>query len=270
MDLVPINEEDKKKPYYKYYAQGIEQLTEEDIKYIENSIGTVEESLPFSERIKFQQQISNPLKTGVYPLLEGGYLVASNIEVPDITADMMWWWTAWHCLDHLRYSCWDPEDHVAVDITEQARKKILDYNVPIREKTWGTIQTVRESVEGDSPDPVDLCIKAPADAGFDESLIGTPGCQYISAATAKMGPIKVVIAATLAKNQRGVNELRERFWMGYEIVDGKDVCLLPADIRIPNMEEKCKAIIRHNFKEYRNLNKILPSLYDEYKDNWLV
>jgi hypothetical protein len=42
--------------------------------------------------------------------------------------------------------------------------------------------------------------------------------------------------------------------------------LLPPEVQLP--EEVAVGLIAHNFKEFNHLQKILPSVYAEEKDNW--
>lgn len=61
-------------------------------------------------------------------------------------------------------------------------------------------------------------------------------------------------------------ELRSRFWMGYAIVEGKPIKLLPEGGMVPH--EVPLALLKHNVKEFTNLAAILPGLYEEEKDRW--
>jgi len=246
MSLVPIREEDRRKSFYKYYAAGIAPNTPEDLALCVK--GKPENAMSFADRATLQDTPCTP--TGYYQLPEGGYLVASNIPAPDITAEMMWWWTAWYTLDSFRYSCWDPEDHFAVELASPAdRNHILDPNVPLMEKTWGTGQFVTEAI-GDAPaEPIHLHIKNSAALGFDLHKIGTDSCQYLSVATSDVWPVASVVALTLAKGSDGRNEIRERFWMGYKMEDGRPVSMFPPGLAIPEMEAMCAATIGHNFKD---------------------
>lgn len=56
-----------------------------------------------------------------------------------------------------------------------------------------------------------------------------------------------------------------RFWIGYELKDGKAKCKLPPFFKVP--EKVQNGLLIHNFKEYAQMNKILPFLYAEEKGN---
>ena len=61
-------------------------------------------------------------------------------------------------------------------------------------------------------------------------------------------------------------ELRSRFWIGYGLVNGQVVKLLPDGVQVP--KEAPMGLFAHNLKEFGHLAAILPSLYAEEKDNW--
>ncbi|MBQ9837204.1 MAG: hypothetical protein IJO41_04340 [Oscillospiraceae bacterium] len=263
-----IREEDKLKSYYKYYEAGIAPIAQEDIDFANGEgMRKMGEGLEFADRNLLLSPESHPAAPGVYPLKAGGYLVASNIPTPDITGDMMRWWTAWHSLDSFRYIMWDPDDHYGIELSDEDRARVLDPNVPLMEKTWGTTQIVSEKMLDEPPETLKLHICDPATMGFDVSLIGTPACRYLSVARAEVGPVHVVVAATLAETPEG-NEFRERFWVGYDYENGVETCMFPAGVDIPPVAEAQKGTLLHTRKEYRNLNKILPKLYAEEKDRW--
>ena len=111
----------------------------------------------------------------------------------------------------------------------------------------------------------------PADMGYDVSKIGTAGCEFIVCANALLGPMKMPVVMTeVAKKINGVMIFQARFWVGYHIVAGEPKCLVPVTKVLP--EPECdmiaKGLLAHNIKEFSNLNKILPSVYAEEKENW--
>ena len=56
-------------------------------------------------------------------------------------------------------------------------------------------------------------------------------------------------------------EFRTRFWMGYTLIDGKPVHMLPYGIKVP--VEAIQGLAQHNVEEYSNLRVVLPEIYDE-------
>ena len=271
MALVPVAEDAKSKSYYKYYEQGIVSPTVEQLEMIENSKGTVEECLEIEARNKMlEPEATYPGKNGYYTTKDGGLLIAGNIEMPDVNADMLYWWWAWHCLDSFRYTIWDPEDHFGLEINEEGRVRALDPSVPIAEKNWGAVHTVLESVGG-PPDKIVIMFQNPAEMGFDVSKVGKEGVEFLICANALLGPMKMPVVMTeIAKKINGVMTFQARFWVGYHIVDGEAKLLVPVTKVIP--EKECdmiaKGLLAHNIKEFTNLNKVLPKVYAEEKTNW--
>ena len=264
MALVPIKPGDEKKPYYKYYLAGIKPNTKEDYDFLENGAwkerGT---GFEFADRNLALTQKAREMESGLYPLNGGGYLTFNKVPLPHVTAEMMMWWSAWHTLDSLRYKCWNAEDHFDIELTPEDRARTTDESSPLLERTWGTVQRATESIHGGPVEPVNLYIRKPSEVGLDMSLLGNPDCRYLSVATATVGPMKVYVMGILADTPEG-SEFRELYYFGYTVEDGKDISILPpADI--PPVKVAAEGALMHNSKEYRNLDKILPELYEAYK-----
>ncbi len=262
MGVVPVTEENKTRSYYKYYEMGAEDPTQIQISRILKSKGKMGEGLPISERAKVQDG-TYPEKTGFYPLEEGGVMVASYLDAPNVTGDMMYWWFAWHCLDNFRYTIWDPDDHYAISVDEAGLALEKDESIPICQKTWGATHTALETLNPEQEEGhFRLMFKNPADLGYDLSKIGTDECQFLIVGNVVFEEMNVPIHVSLMlKKVDGANQIQERFWIGYHIIDGEGKCLLPPDIEIP--DDLCYGLLLHNIKEYGNLAKILPTLYAE-------
>ena len=271
MALVPVAEDAKKKTYYKYYEQGIAPLGSGQMAMVMGSKGTSAQCLEPEDRNKLLEPNSTyPEKFGFYPTKEGGLLISGNVPMPDTTAEMLYWWFGWHGLEPLRYAIWDPEDHFDVQINEEGRKRAMDPEVPMGEKTWGATHTVMESIGG-PPSEIVLMFQNPADMGYDVSKIGTAGCEFIVCCNALLGPMKVPVLMTeVAKKIDGVMTFQARFWVGYHVIDGEARCLVPVTKVLPQEEWEMlsKGLLAHNIKEFSNLNRILPAVYTENKDQW--
>ncbi len=262
MGVVPVTEENKTRSYYKYYEQGAADPTPEQVQRIMGSKGTVEEVLKVSDRAKVQDGIY-PARTGFYPLPDGGVMVTSYLPAPNITGDMMYWWFAWHCLDDFRYTIWDPDDHYAISIDDAGLAIEKDDSIPISQKTWGATHTALETLApGQDQGHFRLMFKNPADLGYDLSKLGTDECQFLITGNVVFEEANMPIhVSLLLKKVNGVNEIQERFWIGYHIIDGEGKCLLPPEVEIP--DDLCYGLLLHNIKEYGNLARMLPQLYAE-------
>lgn len=267
MAKVPVAADAHTKSYYKYYENmEIANLTPEQMEYIANCKGDPADALQIADRNRLLDDDYIPEPHGFYELPTGGLLVSGTIPMPDVTYDMLNWWWPWHALEPLRYAIWDPEDHFDSKIPDEARARILDPNVPIPEKIWGCDNTVLESIGGPADDIV-IMFKNPGELGYDMSKIGPGKREFFLAANALMGSMKVPVVMTeTAKEIDGVMTFMARFWVGYHIIDGEARYLLPPEVKLP--EQVAMGLAAHNIKEFQHLNKILPLVYAEEKDNW--
>ncbi len=265
---VSIPEELKSKSYYKYFQVPFEDIPADLRASLTSFKGTKEEALEPEDRTKLFEVQRWPRKDGVYPLKKGGLLVASNVKLPNMTAEALNWWGAWHAIDPLRYALWDPQDHYDIRISEEDRKRILDPAIPDAEKLWGLHHHVLESLDQDEPTSMDMQFLNPFDYGYDKSMFGTDRCLgVLSAKTVMGGKLPVFMTEVCCIGEDGVLEIRLRFWLGYEIrTDGTVKCKIPKFIKVP--QEIAKSLIIHNHREYRHLDKFLMDLYAEEKDNW--
>lgn len=266
MAKVPVAADARTKSYYKYYERDIAGLTPEQMQFVAGCKGREEDALSIHDRNKLLEPGILPEKMGYFPLKEGGMLVAGNIPMPGVTAEMLYWWFAWHGLEPLRYAIWDPEDHFDVQINQEGKERSLNQDIALEEKTWGAAHTVKESIGG-PPDEIVIMFTEPAKMGFDASKIGTPDCEFMVAANALLGEMKVpVVMVETAKKVDGIMTFSARFWVGYHIIEGEGRYLLPPQVQIP--EQVMMGLVGHNIKEFSHLAKILPEVYAEEKGRW--
>ena len=77
----------------------------------------------------------------------------------------------------------------------------------------------------------------------------------------KDGPgLPVAFVHLVRKTDEGI-EVRNRFWVGYQIVDKKPVLMLPPGHAHPG--EAAQGLFLHDVQEFANLAAILPQLYPE-------
>lgn len=268
MAKVPIKETDKSKSYFKYYEWEIKHLTADQLEEVSKSKGKVEDALEIDDRNKLLDMDYIPEKTGYYPLKAGGMLVSSTMKMPDVTGEMLNWWWPWHALDPLRYAIWNPEDHYDTKVPEEARARILNPDIPVAEKIWGCDNTVLESVGGPADD-ITIMFRNPLELGYDAEKASADTCEFLIAGNSLMGEMKIPVVMTeTARKINGVMHFMARFWVGYHIIDGQAKYLLPPEVQLP--EEVAIGLIGHNIKEFSHLNKLLPKVYAEEKDNWEV
>ena len=261
---VPEGSEDK--AYYKYYLEAIAGV--ENKADIINRTFQKGEGLEIEDRARLQEEKVFPAVNGVYPLKGGGLLTVANVKTPDITGETLGWWASWHGIHPLRYAVWNPEDHYSVEVV-QNRERLFDESIPAGERVWYTKHKILESFDQDVPANLELNFYSPWECGYDKALDGTDRNLYTVAAQGYMnGKIPVFATEMLVKGEDGVNEVRCRFWIGYERqADGSMKYKLPKFIKPP--KNLVAGLVIHNIKEWRHLNKILPGIYAEERDNWV-
>ena len=70
----------------------------------------------------------------------------------------------------------------------------------------------------------------------------------------------------MVREIEGGIELRSRFWIGWGLVNGQVVKLVPDGVRVP--VEVPMGLFAHNLKDFGHLAPILPDLYKEEKDHF--
>lgn len=261
----PLTAEEKQKSYAKYYDRPLAPIPQEKLNIL--AAGPVDPAKALT--IQNKNDLFKPgyleCEIGYCILPDGTGFVANLTEMPGVSGEMFDWWMAWHSLDDLRYKIWDPEDHFYA--RAQDRDQVLNAKT-MPEKTWGVKHTVLEDI-GMGADDLIIAFEKPADVGYDQAKVGTNLCSALICANGydpKPGPGMVAFMTHFVRDIPGGCELRSRFWMGYQIQDGKVVRAIPEGVSIP--EEMAKNLLAHNCKEYSNLAVLLPSVYAEEKDNW--
>ena len=264
---VVVPEGSEKKSYYKYYLEPMEDVSEEQKGKIRANIFKKGEGLEIADRTRIQEVNAFPAEPGYYRLKAGGALSCANVKTPDISKESFAWWADWHGLGHLRYAIWDPEDHYGIEITKN-KERLTDSSIPVGERIWTTEHQVLESFVGDEPGFLQMNFISPWECGYDQLLSGTDRWLYGICANALIdGKIPVFATEILCKGADGVNEIRSRFWIGYHReADGTFKCKIPRFIKVPT--ETVHRLVMHNFREFTHLNKVLPRIYEENKDNW--
>ncbi len=209
-----------------------------------------------------------PCERGWAIFPDGTGTCAGYMKFPNATPEMMYWWFAWMPVDPMRGKIWEPKNHEEVLITRDQIEKLVDYSVPLSQRTWGVhFYPVDLGVRADpnaEKAPVRIQFYSPADFGLDEERMKAAG--DIAVICAQVGPIggKPITSFmhTCRKTDDGM-ELRSHFWYGWRFEDGKPV---HADFILPTipMMNMCKSQNIHLIEEYYQLSCILPELYETY------
>ena len=267
---VPVSGADRRKSYFKYYEQDVEQG--DAAKHARVDEGPFDNALctRVQDRADLFKPGELPGEFGWWLLEDGTAATANDTFMPGVTAEMFDWWFAWHPIDRLRYAIWDSEDHYDVYLDDPARA--LDDTLTVRERHWGSVHHVWEDAGVGHADLLQISFKRPGEMGYDESLIGTDVCFTIVCAnglTLGSGPIpdSPAVMTHFLRPVEGGSVLRSRFWMGWRINEqGEAEKGIPDGVSIP--APIVSGLLHHNIKEFANLARILPSLYAEEKDRW--
>ena len=259
-----ITEEEKKLEFSSLFFKP---LPEVDAKLLQE----MEASPVNPARITSVHQRNDILKPG-YLEVENGYAkmedgsgcVATKVEMPGVTPEMIEWWFMWHGQQDLRYKIWCPTHHYAAHVLEKDLPRRLDKSLSLKERNWNTTDVVTEDV-GAGPQKMHLSFFSPEDYGYDRELI--PNAKVIVSANVRdpeTGMGLVTFSHCIREIPGGI-EYRSHYWQGYNIDEnGKAVAVAIPEGGFPM--EVMKSCAHHSLLEYTNLGIILPGLYERYKD----
>jgi hypothetical protein len=105
-----LSEEEKQKPYAKYFYKKPEEPKPEAFAPFNKPIDVSKALTP--ENIN---DLLNPgyleAEAGWCVLPNGAGYIANHVKMPGVSVDMINWWFAWIGLEPLRYKIWYPKDH---------------------------------------------------------------------------------------------------------------------------------------------------------------
>jgi len=262
---IVLTEEQKNHPLYKYFELPIKPVPEDKAKEIASfSYDSNQDGLNIADINKMFDDGYLPCEFGLFSCPDGGSLIANLTDMPGVTPEMFDWWFAWHGLDTFRYAIWDKDDHYYCQT--QNVEQALNSNLSLKERYWNTTHEIKEALaDGQPPVPVRLTFVHPTEVGFDQEKLDN------FAGTIICTPPPAIMVHFIRPTSNGV-ELRTRFWMGYEknaegkIVPSQGGPAMPAEFK----DMMGKSMLMHNVKEFTHLAEILPSLYNEFKDNFEV
>jgi hypothetical protein len=261
MPKVPITEEERQSPYYKYYARELVPAPAERYQLIENNPLTPETALKAQDLNDLFRDGYLPGEFGYTRMADGTLTLANLTSMPGVTVEMFDWWFAWHGLEPMRYKMWDPEDHYSCLTRHPHRAR--DARLSLKERYWDTIHDVREDIGSGRTQKIVIHFRNPADVGFDPAKLATFAGTIVCAGDEHTAAI---MCHFVRPTDDGC-ELRTRFWFGYRVKDGR-----PQKVKFPPPRliptKVVKDLLRHNVKEFTNLAAILPEVYAEFKDSF--
>ena len=263
---IPLTEEEKKNPISKFYTETLATPNPELMKIL--LAGPMDPKLAITP-----EQVKTLLEPGYvegetgYCTMENGagYLAVNN-KFPGVTLEIMKWWFAWHPLESLRYKIWNPYCHPYAAIADVDRAKIKDPNVPLEDKFVDVVHFVVEDIGAGMQDIV-IHFRSVEELGFTKEELNAAHCYAIGGyglvenRVGEKGKTPAIMLHFYRETADGI-ESRTRFWMGYRIIQGKRVCVLPPGIKVPEFVPMGLAL--HNVEEFSHLASILPDVYKEF------
>lgn len=250
--------EEISKTYSKYYYMDIKVQSQKLIDKINEG--------PIDPKYALNIDNINDLLTPGYLPEEVGYCIMPNgtgfvssiMHMRHVTPSMFDWWFAWYGLHPLRYKIWDTENHYNIETTK--REQLLNPDLSLKEKLWGTTHTVTED-RGFGAEKIQINFMSPGQLGFHINRFKEPNVSSVIGGNTNLD----VMCHFIRKSEDGI-EVRSRFWIGYKIINRKPVKTLVEGASISN--ESAKRLALSNIKKFSRLAKLLPLIYYEERNKW--
>ena len=256
--LVPITEEEKNGPLYKYYVRPMIEAPKERYNMAElpsdPSMGLLAEDMN-----KLLDPGYLPIEVGFCNLPNGCAMLANLTPMPGVTPEMFDFWFAWHGVAPMRYKIWNHDDHYYCQTMDM--DKAMNKSLSLKERYWDTTHDIEEDCNM-GKQHIRINFRNPVDIGFDPEKLKNFDGTVVCAGNAESPTIMV----HCIRRVPGGCELRSRFFMGYNVVDGKPHKMLPDGVTMPLAP--VQALLKHNIKEFTNLAAILPEVYNEFIDEF--
>lgn len=256
--MVPITEEERNSPLYKYYIRPMTPPAPSRYEEVQEPMDSYS-ALPVQEMNKLFDDGYLPGEIGYCRLPDGTATLANLTQFPGSTPEMFDWWFAWHGVAPMRYKIWNPDEHYYCQTLNL--NKALDSSLSMKERYWDTTHDIDEDV-GKGKQKVTINFRNPADIGFDPEKLKNFNGTIVCSGNER----SPVIMCHFMRPTKNGSELRTRFWMGYNVINGQPSRMFPKDAQFPL--EPVKSLLLHNIKEFTNLAAILPEVYAEFHDKF--
>lgn len=259
-----LHEEERNIPYSNLFFKPLAKVDPKLIKEMDLSPVDPNVATSIHDRNDILKPGYLPVENGYCIMPDGTGCVATKVEMPGVTPEMIEWWFVWHSLKDLRYKIWCPTEHYAIHVLDKDMEHRMNQNLTFKQRNWGTTDVVTEDV-GAGPQDMHLSFFSPVDYGYDPESI--PNVDVLISANVKdatTGQGLVSFSHCIRRIEGGV-EYRSHYWMGYNVDENRKADKMPLP---PNgfPIEAAKAAAYHSLTEYSNLASILPGLYNIYKE----
>ncbi len=256
--MVPITDAERNSPLFKYYERPMVAPAQSRYDEVEEPMDS-ETALQAPDLNKLFDEGYLPGEKGYCNLPDGTATLANLTPMPGVTPEMFDWWFAWHGIAPMRYKIWNPDQHYSCQTRDM--DKALDSSLSLKERYWDTTHDVVEDCNMGVENIV-INFRNPADIGFDPEKLADFKGTIVCSGNEHSPAIMVHFLRPTADGC----ELRTRFWMGYSVIGGKPVKVIPDGVVIPL--PAVKGLLMHNIKEFTNLAAILPEVYNEFKNQF--
>lgn len=266
-DRPPLTPAEEARPFAKYYHERVPAPDPVHFRTMDTPCDPSLAILP--------EQLNDLLEPGPLAveigwcnLPNGAGFIANRMLYPDITAEMVDWWFAWHPMEDLRYRIWFPPQHAGIMVSPEGRRRLLDPTIPMAERNWGVTHHVTENCDC-GMENITISFLSPKDFGFDmnrwkQPFVATFAGGYGWAVAVGKTDESITAPALMCHIFRDTPEgleHRTRFWLGYRMSQGRPECTLPPGVRVP--EAAIRGLARHNVKEFTRFKNFLPRIYAE-------
>ncbi len=257
-----LTEEEKAKPYARYFYKELAEIPEPDLAKVNAGPVDAAKVTTIQSRNDLMQPGYLEVETGYTVMPDGSGFAATLVKMPGVTPEMLDWWFNWHPLEGLRYAIWCPVAHTDISVENPARH--LDSSgVPLEERNYGSTHYPVEGFNMASSQKVAIRFFSPRDFGLDMSRFEEPGISRAYCANVILDLLKTPFNAffhAVREVEDGV-EYRSRYWLGYTMKNG-----VPVRVKRPlpyKMSDLARNNCLHSLTEYNNLASFLPRLYEE-------
>lgn len=257
-----LAEEEKKRPYAKYFYKELAEVPQEDLEKVNAGPVDPSKATAVEDRSDLMKPGYLDVETGYTVMEDGSGFAATLVKMPGVTPEMLDWWFNWHPLEGLRYALWCPVAHTDISVKDPARH--LDSSgVPLVERNYGGAHYPVEGFNLRGAQKIAIQFFSPRDYGLDMDMFTEPGISRAYCANVTLDLLKTPFNTFLHAVRRveGGVEYRSRYWIGYIMKDGA-----PRRIKRPmpfRMMDLARNNCLHSLIEYNNLASFLPQLYEE-------
>lgn len=209
----------------------------------------------FEDKNQILQDIKLQQEIGFKKMPDGTYLVSMTSPMPDVTTDMVRWWFWWHPQADERYKVWFPGEHLGIGYSKKQKEYFSKRTCPeFQNNTHFPLERIGNSVL-----PLRIDFVSAKEFGFSEETMKENNIPLIVCGHVGVfrGLVMHTEMAHIFKQTDNGLMLISRFWLGKTMRSKLLKKLIINDDMALSMAKHCCV-------EYRNLNEILPQLYNEF------